>query len=168
MLRLRIWSKLGQPHFAPKAKRVVYLHMTGSPPIWTYLTTSPNWCAATARIVLSLFSRVVSSRSPRAPHTAWNTAEFSQVGSGGTWMSGAIPELHQVADEMCVVHSMHTDQFNHAPSRTADLYRFAASRATLDGIVGNLWPGFRKRKSAGIRRADFQWRAAQRRQEFFW
>ncbi|MCK5923390.1 MAG: DUF1501 domain-containing protein, partial [Methylococcales bacterium] len=32
------------------------------------------------------------------------------------WMSDAIPHLHDVADDMCVIHSMHTDQFNHAPA----------------------------------------------------
>ncbi len=42
--------------------------------------------------------------------------EFSQHGSSGIWMSDAIPHLHSVADELCVIRSMNTDQFNHAPA----------------------------------------------------
>ena len=32
------------------------------------------------------------------------------------WLSDAVPHLHDVADEMCFIHSMNTDQFNHAPA----------------------------------------------------
>src|SRR5581483_8340479 len=42
--------------------------------------------------------------------------KFSQHGENGTWMSDAIPNLHGVADEMCVIKSMFTEQFNHAPA----------------------------------------------------
>ncbi len=41
---------------------------------------------------------------------------FSQHGKSGMWMSDAIPHLHQHADDLCVIKSMHTDQFNHAPA----------------------------------------------------
>jgi hypothetical protein len=52
------------------------------------------------------------------PHT------FTQHGKGGIWMSDAIPNFHGIADEMCVVKSMFTDQFNHAP---AELLLFTGS-----------------------------------------
>ena len=42
--------------------------------------------------------------------------KWKQVGEAGMWMSDAIPHFHDIADEMCVVHSMYTDQFNHAPA----------------------------------------------------
>ncbi|NIM51796.1 MAG: DUF1501 domain-containing protein, partial [Gemmatimonadales bacterium] len=42
--------------------------------------------------------------------------EFKQCGQSGIWMSDAIPHLHGVADDLCVIQSMHTDQFNHAPA----------------------------------------------------
>ena len=41
---------------------------------------------------------------------------FTQHGKGGIWLSDALPHLHSVADEMCVIKSMNTDQFNHAPA----------------------------------------------------
>lgn len=42
--------------------------------------------------------------------------KFSQHGKSGMWMSDAIPHLHNHADDLCVIKSMHTDQFNHAPA----------------------------------------------------
>jgi hypothetical protein len=41
---------------------------------------------------------------------------FAQYGQGGVWLSDALPHLQQVADELCVIKSMNTDQFNHAPA----------------------------------------------------
>jgi hypothetical protein len=42
--------------------------------------------------------------------------KYAQHGRGGVWLSDALPNLHGVADEMCVIKSMTTDQFNHAPA----------------------------------------------------
>ena len=50
------------------------------------------------------------------PKMMGSPREWSQHGKAGMWLSDAIPNFHRVADEMCVVHSMHTDQFNHAPA----------------------------------------------------
>jgi hypothetical protein len=41
---------------------------------------------------------------------------FKQYGKNGLWMSDAIPHLHGVADDLCVINSMTTDHFNHAPA----------------------------------------------------
>ncbi|HEY6226910.1 MAG TPA: DUF1501 domain-containing protein, partial [Verrucomicrobiae bacterium] len=49
---------------------------------------------------------------------------FAKYGKNGVWMSDAIPHLHDVADELCVIKSMNTDQFNHAP---AELLAFTGS-----------------------------------------
>ncbi len=50
------------------------------------------------------------------PKLMGSPRQWSQVGKSGMWMSDAIPNFHRVADDMCVVHSMYTDQFNHAPA----------------------------------------------------
>jgi hypothetical protein len=42
--------------------------------------------------------------------------EFAQYGKHGIWLSDAVPYFQRIADEMCVINSMHTDQFNHAPA----------------------------------------------------
>jgi hypothetical protein len=49
---------------------------------------------------------------------------FAQYGKGGIWMSDAIPNLQKIADEMCVIKSLNTDQFNHTP---AELLLFTGS-----------------------------------------
>jgi hypothetical protein len=49
---------------------------------------------------------------------------FARHGQGGAWMSAAVPNLATVADELCFIKSMHTDQFNHAP---AELLLFSGS-----------------------------------------
>jgi hypothetical protein len=50
--------------------------------------------------------------------------QFAQHGKAGIWMSDAIPKLQEVADELCVVKSLNTDQFNHTP---AELLLFTGS-----------------------------------------
>ena len=42
--------------------------------------------------------------------------KFAQHGNSGTWLSDAVPNLYAVADDLCLIHSMTTDQFNHAPA----------------------------------------------------
>jgi hypothetical protein len=42
--------------------------------------------------------------------------KFQQYGEGGVWLSDAVPNFHGIADEMCVIKSMFTEQFNHAPA----------------------------------------------------
>ncbi|MCA1684872.1 MAG: DUF1501 domain-containing protein, partial [Planctomycetia bacterium] len=50
--------------------------------------------------------------------------KFARYGDGGVWMSDALPRMHEVADDLCVIRSMTTDQFNHAP---AELLLFTGS-----------------------------------------
>ena len=50
------------------------------------------------------------------PKLMGSPRKWKRVGENGMWMSDAIPHFHDIADEMCVVHSMYTDQFNHAPA----------------------------------------------------
>ena len=105
------------PHFAPKAKRVIYLHMTGSPPnldIWDH---KPELVKRSGQDCPDEFIKgrrfAFTSGVPKLMGTP---RKFAQRGKSGVWMSDAVPKLHEVADEMCVIHSMNTDQFNHAPA----------------------------------------------------
>jgi hypothetical protein len=41
---------------------------------------------------------------------------YARYGKAGTWMSDAVPNFHGLADDICLIRSMHTDQFNHAPA----------------------------------------------------
>jgi len=105
------------PHFAPKAKRVIYLHLTGSPPHLDLYDYKPELVKLSGQDAPESFIKgrrfAFTSGTPKLLGTP---RKFSQHGQGGVWLSDAIPHLHSVADEMCVIRSMFTEQFNHAPA----------------------------------------------------
>ena len=107
----------GKTHFAPKAKRVIYLHMTGSPPNLDLFDYKPELIKRNGENCPDSFLKGREFAFTTGVPTLLGTPQpFKQVGKNGMWMSAAIPNLQRVADEMCVVHSMYTEQFNHAPA----------------------------------------------------
>ena len=106
-----------KPHFKGKAKRVIYIHLTGSPPhldMWDY---KPELVKRTDQECPDEFVKgktfAFTSGTPKLMGTP---RTFKQYGKSGMWMSDAIPNFHEHADDLCVIKSMHTDQFNHAPA----------------------------------------------------
>ena len=106
-----------QSHFEGKAKRVIYIHLTGSPPhldLWDY---KPELVKRNNEDCPDEFYKgkrfAFTSGRPKLMGTP---RTFKQFGKGGTWMSDAIPNFHGLADDMCVIKSMTTEQFNHAPA----------------------------------------------------
>ena len=96
---------------------MIYIHLTGSPPhldLWDY---KPELVKRTDQECPDEFIKgkqfAFTSGTPKLMGTP---RTFSQHGKSGMWMSDAIPHLHQHADDLCVIKSMHTDQFNHAPA----------------------------------------------------
>lgn len=114
-----------QPHFRPKAKRIIYLHMSGAPPHLDLFDYKPELVKRNGQLCPDDFIKgkkfAFTSGTPRLLGTP---RKFAQHGKGGVWMSDAVPNFHTVADEMCVIRSMNTDQFNHAP---AELLLFTGS-----------------------------------------
>ena len=105
------------PPLAAKAKRVIYLHLTGSPPNLDLFDWKPELVKLNGQPCPDEFLQgkrfAFTSGTPKLLGTP---RQFAQYGAGGLWMSDAIPHLHTVADQMCVIHAMNTDQFNHAPA----------------------------------------------------
>ena len=105
------------PHFAPKAKRVIYLHLTGSPPHLDLYDYKPELVKHDGQpCPESLIKGKRFAFTSGTPKLLGTPRKFAQHGQGGVWLSDALPHLHEVADEMCVIRSMNTDQFNHAPA----------------------------------------------------
>ncbi|TWU05895.1 DUF1501 domain-containing protein [Stieleria varia] len=106
-----------QPHFPARAKQVIYIHLTGSPPNLDLFDYKPELSKRSDQDCPDQFlaGREFAFTSG-VPKLMGSPRQWQQVGQSGMWMSDAIPNLHTVADEMCVVHSMYTDQFNHAPA----------------------------------------------------
>lgn len=123
------------PHHPAKVKRVIYLHMTGSPPNLDLFDYKPELLKRHGEDCPETFLAGREFAFTSGTPTLLGTPQtFEQVGQGGSWMSSAIPHLKGVADEMCFVHSMHTDQFNHAP---AELLIYTGSPRTGRPSMGS-------------------------------
>ena len=110
------------PHFAPKAKRVIYLHTMGAPPqmdLFDYKPKLKDWYDKDLPDSIRRGQRLTSmtsgqTRFPIAP-PIW---EFHQHGQSGAWISDLLPHIAKMADDMAIVRSMHTEAINHEPAIT--------------------------------------------------
>src|SRR5262245_6241604 len=108
-----------RPHFAPRANRVIYLHLTGSPPNLDVYDYKPELVKRAGQDCPHQFlAGKTFAFTSGVPKLMGTPRRFAQYGQSGTWLSDAVPHFHQpdVLDEMCFIHSMNTDQFNHAPA----------------------------------------------------
>ena len=110
------------PKIAPKAKRVVYLFMSGGPSQFETFDYKPN--------LKNMFGEGLPDsvrKGQRLTGMSANQAvlpivpslyNFKQYGENRTWVSELLPYTAQVADELCVIKSMYTEQINHDPAIT--------------------------------------------------
>jgi hypothetical protein len=106
-----------QPHFEPTAKRIIYLHLTGSPPNLDCYDYKPELVKRSGEdCPQSFLEGRTFAFTTGVPKLLGTPRKFAQHGESGTWLSDAVPNLHSVADDLCLIHSMTTDQFNHAPA----------------------------------------------------
>ncbi len=106
-----------QPHFEPKVKRVIYLHLTGSPPNLDCYDYKPELVNRSGEDCPQSFLKGRTFAFTKGiPKLLGTPRKFAQHGNSGTWLSDAVPNLYAVADDLCLIHSMTTDQFNHAPA----------------------------------------------------
>ena len=110
------------PHFAPRAKRVIYLLQSGAPSqvdLWDYKPTLemlhgtelPPEVRGGQRLT-GMTARQRSFPLVKSPF------KFSQHGESGTWVSELLPHMSKVVDDICVIKSMHTEAINHDPAVT--------------------------------------------------
>ena len=108
-----------QPHFAPRASRVIYLHLTGSPPNLDVYDYKPELVKRDGQDCPDQFlAGRTFAFTAGVPKLMGTPRKFAQYGQSGAWLSDAVPNFHapEIIDEMCFIHSMNTDQFNHAPA----------------------------------------------------
>ena len=106
------------PHFAPKAKRVIYLHMAGSPSQLELFDYKPELEKLNQQLCPpSLLEGKRFAFISGTPKMLGPQAKFTQHGQSGAWISNHLPKLSTVADEICFLKAMHTDEFNHAPAQ---------------------------------------------------
>ncbi len=112
----------GLPHFAPKAKRLIYLFMNGGPSQMDLLDYKPGLTKIydtdlpdSIRMGQRLTGMTSSqSRFPIAP----SKYAFKQHGKSGIWLSELLPHTAKIADDIAVIKSVHTEAINHDPAVT--------------------------------------------------
>jgi len=106
-----------RPPLKARAKRVIYLHMSGGPPNLDIFDPKPALVEQSGKPCPDSFlkGRTFAFTSG-VPKLMGSPRTFKQYGKGGLWMSDAVPNFHTVADDVTLLRAMHTDQFNHAPA----------------------------------------------------
>jgi uncharacterized protein (DUF1501 family) len=107
-----------QPHFRGRAKSVIILHMAGSPPHLDMFDYKPELIKRTGQDCPAEFLKGKRfAFTSGVPKLLGTPQKFERRGKSGAWISEVLPHLTGVVDDLCFVHSMHTDQFNHAPAQ---------------------------------------------------
>lgn len=112
----------GGPHFAPKAKRVIFLFMAGAPSQVDLFDHKPNLAKLFKKELPESIrggQRVTAMTKGKEKLIAPTKFNFAQQGESGVWMSELLPNLSKHADKLCFVHSMNTDAINHDPGKTS-------------------------------------------------
>ena len=115
-------SQTSFPNFAPTAKRVIYLFQSGGPSQIELFDYKPNLVKLHATELPDSVrggQRITTMTSGQGGlPIASSRFAFSQHGQNGTWISDLLPHTAKVADDLCIVRSMHTEAINHDPAIT--------------------------------------------------
>ncbi|MFB2121296.1 DUF1501 domain-containing protein [Parapedobacter sp. 2B3] len=106
------------PHFAARAKSVIYLHMAGAPSQLELFDYKPalhklhNQPCPQSLLEGKKFAFIRGTPNMLGPQ-----ATFRQYGESGAWVSDLLPHFSTVVDEVSFLKAVHTDQFNHGPAQ---------------------------------------------------
>jgi hypothetical protein len=115
-------NALGIPQFAPKAKRIIYLFQNGAPsqlesfdykPLLTQMQGKD--LPASIRMGQRLTGMTASQEKFPLVGSAFS---FKQYGQSSAWISDMFPQIASIADDICIVKTIHTDAINHDPALT--------------------------------------------------
>src|SRR5712672_3454381 len=115
-------NSLGLPHFAPKAKRAIYLFMSGGPPqmdLWDYKPKMADLFDKDLPESIRNGQRLTTmtsgqTRFPIAP----SKYKFAQHGKSGRWVSELLPWTSKIVDDLAIVKTVWTEAINHDPAVT--------------------------------------------------
>ncbi len=110
------------PHFAPKAKRVIYLFQSGAPSqmdLFDYKPTLQRFHGQELPDSIRQGQRITGMTSGQDSFpVASSIFKFKQHGQTGTWLSELIPHQGKIVDDVAYVKTVHTDAINHDPAIT--------------------------------------------------
>ena len=112
----------GLPHFAPKAKSIIYLHMNGGPSqidLWDYKPSLVEQFDKDLPDSIRKGQRITTMTSGQARlPVAPSKFKFQKHGQCGRWVSELLPHTAGVVDELAVIKTVHTNAINHDPACT--------------------------------------------------
>ncbi|MFT4017668.1 MAG: DUF1501 domain-containing protein [Agriterribacter sp.] len=112
----------GIPHFAPKAKRVIYLFQNGAPSqleTFDYKPTLVKMMGQDLPESIRNGQRLTGmTSSQKSFPLVGSYYKFNQYGQSGAWVSEVFPHMSKIVDEICIIHSLHTEAINHDPALT--------------------------------------------------
>jgi hypothetical protein len=110
------------PHFAPKAKRVIYMYQSGAPSQVDLFDPKPSLEKLNGQNLpdsIRKGQRLTGMTSGQKTFPAAKSfSPFRAHGQSGTQISDVLPWHHKIADDMCLIRSMHTEAINHDPAIT--------------------------------------------------
>ena len=112
---------VGLPHFAPTAKRVIFLHQSGGPSQLETFDYKPALHELQGTPIpdsVRMGQRVAQTRGQASFPVAKSLFSFARHGNSGTWVSELLPHTAKIVDEIAVIKTMHTDAINHDPAIT--------------------------------------------------
>ena len=133
------------PHFQPKAKRVIFMHMAGGPShleMFDYKPVLKKFDGKPCPQELLEGKKLAFAKG--TPTMLGPQAEFKQYGQDGTWVSERMPYFSKIVDEVTMIKSMTTSQFNHAQAQILMRTRLSTARSSKSWFLDGLWPGLRK------------------------
>ncbi|MCA9014948.1 MAG: DUF1501 domain-containing protein [Planctomycetaceae bacterium] len=105
-------------HFTPKAKNVIFLHMVGAPSHLDLYDAKPKLQELDGELVPDkLWEGLRLAFIREQPKLMGSPFAFKRQGEAGIPISELMPHLGSVSDELCMIHSLKTDHFNHAPAQ---------------------------------------------------
>jgi hypothetical protein len=112
----------GLPHFAPKAKRVIYLFQSGAPSQLDLFDYKPQLAKTHGTELPDSIRQGQRLTAMTAAQTSFPVAQsifkFAQYGQSGAWISELLPYTAKMVDDLCFIKSLHTEQINHDPAVT--------------------------------------------------
>src|ERR1051325_600546 len=123
------------PPLPPRAKNVIYLHMSGAPPSLDLFDWKPKLVEMNLQpCPASLFKGERFALIKGVPKMLGTPHKFARYGKGGAWVSELLPHFQSIADDACIVKSMNTSEFNHAP---AELFVHTGNRLAGSAAIGS-------------------------------
>src|SRR6476469_6445526 len=110
----------GLPHHAPKAKRVIYLYMSGGPSHLETFDYKPELNKLDGQPMPESFTKgqPIAQLQGAKLKVQGHLAKFKKHGKSGQWVSDFLPHHARFVDDIAIVRSMVTDQINHDPAHT--------------------------------------------------